>query len=162
MKLAWTEERFSYEGKYYTFKDVCLIPKPYQKPHPPLRYASTTRDSFAAMGRMGMPIFAGAGVGRRCLSWHAPLESIGAPGGRPAMRETATSCCERTSDVAEDQDRALSEPRESTMSFYGRVREGLLQTAGAFGGELRAQRAQNLASLNYQVCAPGSPGLWDA
>jgi alkanesulfonate monooxygenase SsuD/methylene tetrahydromethanopterin reductase-like flavin-dependent oxidoreductase (luciferase family) len=36
------------------------------------------------------------------------------------------------------------------MSFYGRVREGLLQTAGAFGGELRVQRAQNLASLTYE------------
>jgi alkanesulfonate monooxygenase SsuD/methylene tetrahydromethanopterin reductase-like flavin-dependent oxidoreductase (luciferase family) len=55
--------------------------------------------------------------------------------------------------VAEDPDRALSEPRESTMSFYGRVREGLLQTAGAFGGELRAQRAQraqNLTTLSYE------------
>ena len=52
--------------------------------------------------------------------------------------------------VAEDKDRAFSEPRESTMSFYNRVRQGLLQTAGAFGGELRAQRAQNLANLTYE------------
>ena len=52
--------------------------------------------------------------------------------------------------VAEDKDRAFSEPRESTMSFYNRMRQGLLQTAGAFGGELRAQRAQNLASLTYE------------
>ncbi len=28
MKLAWTEERFSYQGEYYNFRDVCLIPKP--------------------------------------------------------------------------------------------------------------------------------------
>ena len=52
--------------------------------------------------------------------------------------------------VAEDKDRAFSEPRESTMSFYNRMRQGLLQTAGAFGGELRAQRAQTLASLTYE------------
>jgi alkanesulfonate monooxygenase SsuD/methylene tetrahydromethanopterin reductase-like flavin-dependent oxidoreductase (luciferase family) len=36
------------------------------------------------------------------------------------------------------------------MSFYNRVRQGLLQTAGAFGGELCAQRAQNLANLTYE------------
>jgi len=36
------------------------------------------------------------------------------------------------------------------MSFYNRIRQGLLQTAGAFGGELRAQRAQNLANLTYE------------
>src|SRR5205823_8848488 len=62
MRLAWTQERFSYEGKYYTFKDVCLIPKPYQKPHPPLRAAATTRDTFGLMGSLGLPIFVGLGT----------------------------------------------------------------------------------------------------
>jgi len=52
--------------------------------------------------------------------------------------------------VAEDKDRAFSEPRESTMTYYNRIRQGLLQTSGAFGGELRAQRAQNLATLTYE------------
>jgi hypothetical protein len=36
------------------------------------------------------------------------------------------------------------------MSYYNRIRQGLLQTAGAFGGELRAQRAQTLANLTYE------------
>jgi alkanesulfonate monooxygenase SsuD/methylene tetrahydromethanopterin reductase-like flavin-dependent oxidoreductase (luciferase family) len=149
MKLAWTEERFSYQGHYYTFKDVCLIPKPYQKPHPPLRYASTTKESFAAMGRMGLPIFAGAGgvtvaeLARSVGEYRTPWREAGHPGDGDVMLRIGIY-------VAEDQDRAISEPRESTMSFYGRVREGLLQTAGAFGGELRAQRAQNLASLTYE------------
>lgn len=45
--------------------------------------------------------------------------------------------------VAEDKDRAFSEPRESTMSFYNRMRQGLLQTAGTVDktwvvGQLRA------------------------
>src|SRR5581483_10619834 len=36
---AWTQERFSHEGRFYRFRDVCVVPKPYQKPHPPLRIA---------------------------------------------------------------------------------------------------------------------------
>jgi alkanesulfonate monooxygenase SsuD/methylene tetrahydromethanopterin reductase-like flavin-dependent oxidoreductase (luciferase family) len=52
--------------------------------------------------------------------------------------------------VGEDKDRSFSEPQESTMRYYNRIRQGLLQTAGAFGGELRAQRAQNLATLTYE------------
>jgi len=36
------------------------------------------------------------------------------------------------------------------MTYYNRIRQGLLQTSGAFGGELRAQRAQNLATLTYE------------
>jgi len=149
MRLAWTQERFSYQGKYFTLKDVCLIPKPYQKPHPPLRYASTTRGSFAAMGEQGMPIFAGLGgaavpeLARAIAEYRAAWRAAGHPGDGDVMLRVGIY-------VAEDKERAFSEPRASTMSFYSRVREGLLQTAGAFGGELRAQRAQNLATLTYE------------
>jgi alkanesulfonate monooxygenase SsuD/methylene tetrahydromethanopterin reductase-like flavin-dependent oxidoreductase (luciferase family) len=33
---CWTEEQFSYEGKFWTLKDVALWPRPYQQPHPPI------------------------------------------------------------------------------------------------------------------------------
>lgn len=33
---AWTEEVFSHEGKYWTFKDISIWPRPFQQPHPPL------------------------------------------------------------------------------------------------------------------------------
>jgi alkanesulfonate monooxygenase SsuD/methylene tetrahydromethanopterin reductase-like flavin-dependent oxidoreductase (luciferase family) len=149
MQLAWTQDQFSYEGKYYTFRDVCLIPKPYQKPHPPLRYAATTRDSFTAMGELGLPIFAGLGgaavpeLARAISVYREAWREAGHPGDGDVMLRVGIY-------VAEDQKRAFSEPRESTMSFYNRIRQGLLQTAGAFGGELRAQRAQNLANLTYE------------
>jgi len=32
----WTEEKASYEGKYYKIKDAVCNPKPVQKPHPPI------------------------------------------------------------------------------------------------------------------------------
>jgi len=32
---AWTQERFTHEGTYLQFRDVCLVPKPFQRPHPP-------------------------------------------------------------------------------------------------------------------------------
>jgi alkanesulfonate monooxygenase SsuD/methylene tetrahydromethanopterin reductase-like flavin-dependent oxidoreductase (luciferase family) len=149
MQLAWTQERFSYEGKYYTFRDVCLIPKPYQKPHPPLRYAATTRDSFVAMGELGLPIFAGLGgaavpeLARSIGVYREAWREAGHPGDGDVMLRVGIY-------VAEDQERAFSEPQASTMSYYNRIRQGLLQTARAFGGELRAQRAHNLATLTYE------------
>src|SRR5215467_10286830 len=48
VKRAWTETSFSYQGKYYSFDKVHLVPKPYQKPHPPIRIAATSADTFAA------------------------------------------------------------------------------------------------------------------
>jgi alkanesulfonate monooxygenase SsuD/methylene tetrahydromethanopterin reductase-like flavin-dependent oxidoreductase (luciferase family) len=33
---AWTEEMFSFQGKFWTYKDIAIWPRPYQKPHPPI------------------------------------------------------------------------------------------------------------------------------
>ena len=38
---AWTEERFAYEGKFNSYPEVMVIPKPVQKPHPPIWLAVT-------------------------------------------------------------------------------------------------------------------------
>ena len=37
----WTEERFSYEGTYFSMPERCILPKPVQQPHPPLWVAVT-------------------------------------------------------------------------------------------------------------------------
>src|SRR5918996_1465710 len=54
---AWTGETFSYQGKYNHITNARLSPLPYQKPHPKVRMASTTEDSFSRVGRLGFPIF---------------------------------------------------------------------------------------------------------
>jgi len=33
---AWTQETFSHEGKFWTYKDVSIWPRPWQQPHPPV------------------------------------------------------------------------------------------------------------------------------
>src|SRR6059058_2460308 len=39
VRRAWTEDTFSYEGEHFQFHDTCVVPKPYQRPHPPIRVA---------------------------------------------------------------------------------------------------------------------------
>jgi alkanesulfonate monooxygenase SsuD/methylene tetrahydromethanopterin reductase-like flavin-dependent oxidoreductase (luciferase family) len=149
MRLAWTEDRFSYEGKYYNFQDVCVVPKPYQNPHPPLRYAASTRETFPAMGQLGLPIFAGIGAGgvgdlaQAISEYRDAWREAGHPGEGDVILRVGVY-------VAEDMNLATSEPRESTMRYYDRIRQGLLQTAGSFGGELRVQRAERMASMTYE------------
>ena len=55
---AWMNERFSYHGRYFHAQDLTVVPKPLQKPHPPLRLAANSPDTFAIAGRLGSPIFA--------------------------------------------------------------------------------------------------------
>ena len=57
--MAWTNERFSYSGEYYSYENVCVVPKPVQSPHPPIRIAATTNETFPANGKMGYPLLIG-------------------------------------------------------------------------------------------------------
>ncbi len=54
---AWGDEPFSYEGKFFSFHDVDVVPKPLQQPHPPIRVAVESRDTFELVGSLGFPIF---------------------------------------------------------------------------------------------------------
>lgn len=38
---AWGQERLAYEGTFYTFPEVMVLPKPVQRPHPPIWMAVT-------------------------------------------------------------------------------------------------------------------------
>ena len=57
IEQAWSQPRFSHEGKYHSFDNVAVTPKPYQKPLPPIRVAASSADTFPAIGKLGYPIF---------------------------------------------------------------------------------------------------------
>jgi alkanesulfonate monooxygenase SsuD/methylene tetrahydromethanopterin reductase-like flavin-dependent oxidoreductase (luciferase family) len=57
LKLAWSQPSFSYAGKYYSFNDARAVPRPYQQPHPPIRIAGASEDTFPLLGALGYPLF---------------------------------------------------------------------------------------------------------
>ena len=59
IRLAWTRDRFSYHGTFYQVEEVAVVPKPLQRPHPPIRVAVHTQESFAHIGDLGLPIYSG-------------------------------------------------------------------------------------------------------
>jgi alkanesulfonate monooxygenase SsuD/methylene tetrahydromethanopterin reductase-like flavin-dependent oxidoreductase (luciferase family) len=67
MKQLWTEEHFSgFEGKYYNYpafyEPYIAIPKPYQKPYPPMLLPVDSQESFVPMGTKGYRIAIGGGT----------------------------------------------------------------------------------------------------
>lgn len=53
---AWTDDHFDWDGNYYQFQNVALIPKPVQEPHPPVFLASSgTPETIEAIARRGLP-----------------------------------------------------------------------------------------------------------
>ena len=78
MKQLWTEEHFSgFEGKYYNYppfyEPYLAIPKPYQKPYPPMLLPVDSQESFVPMGTMGYRIAIGAGSSPHNLRGSAVL-----------------------------------------------------------------------------------------
>jgi alkanesulfonate monooxygenase SsuD/methylene tetrahydromethanopterin reductase-like flavin-dependent oxidoreductase (luciferase family) len=61
IKQAWQEEVFSYEGKFWTYKDVAIWPRPVQQPHPPVWVPVTTsEETLEWAGKENVPITPGA------------------------------------------------------------------------------------------------------
>jgi alkanesulfonate monooxygenase SsuD/methylene tetrahydromethanopterin reductase-like flavin-dependent oxidoreductase (luciferase family) len=60
---AWTEDPLSYEGRFTQVHEVSVLPKPLQKPHPPVYVASwMTPETIRFAAEHGFPILSPAGL----------------------------------------------------------------------------------------------------
>lgn len=57
---SWTSEKFAYEGQYYQIPEVSVLPKPVQKPRPPIYLVAVSRHTMAFAAQKGYPVFVGA------------------------------------------------------------------------------------------------------
>jgi alkanesulfonate monooxygenase SsuD/methylene tetrahydromethanopterin reductase-like flavin-dependent oxidoreductase (luciferase family) len=53
---AWREDRLTYEGEFIQVRDVEVLPKPLQQPHPPVWMAATSPDAIAWAAEAGHSI----------------------------------------------------------------------------------------------------------
>ncbi len=53
---AWTQERFSFAGKHYDIPEVRVLPKPMQRPHPPLYMVCVGEETIGNAARRGIPM----------------------------------------------------------------------------------------------------------
>ncbi len=53
IRRAWTQDSFSYEGKFWQVPELSVSPKPKQKPHPPIYRGTLSMESFETAGIVG-------------------------------------------------------------------------------------------------------------
>ncbi|HEV8678358.1 MAG TPA: LLM class flavin-dependent oxidoreductase [Stellaceae bacterium] len=85
IERCFAGERFSHQGKYYTFPDVHLTTLPVQRPGPPILVAAMGEQSVRWTARRGYGMAAGAGRGH-----DAYLAGLRANGHDPATRPIAS------------------------------------------------------------------------
>src|SRR3954451_6305344 len=165
LKRAWTEDSFSYQGKYYSFDNVKMTPKPYQKPWPEIRIAANSADTFPAIAKLGHAVFVAVRLGTleelepNITAYRKAWKEAGHPGeGKVFLRAPVY--------VAETDQAAREEPEESIMYFYRYLGERLEDSAtrsGVRAVEDRAARGRRLQTITYEDALRekiivGSPG----
>jgi len=148
---AWKGEPFSYKGQYYRFENAVVAPRPYQLPHPPLRMAATTEETFPRVGQMGLPIFVGLrGMDISTLRVHVQAyrrawREAGHPGtGNVYLRIPVYA--------GATEQGALDKPRDSITFYFSRqadLQQAAVGRTGAGPTERLQARVDRLATLSY-------------
>ena len=151
VRRAWTQETFTFEGKYFEYHDVCVVPKPLQQPHPPIRVAATSVDTFPTIGAQGYDLFAAVRTGTlselapNVAAYRAAHASAGHPGKGGVFLRVPVY-------VAESFDEAVAATRDSIMAFYRQLGEQLeasAREAGARAIEQRDVRGRRLQEATF-------------
>jgi alkanesulfonate monooxygenase SsuD/methylene tetrahydromethanopterin reductase-like flavin-dependent oxidoreductase (luciferase family) len=124
LKKAWTDDTFSFDGKYHSFDGARAVPRPYQKPHPPIRIAGASEDTFPILGRLGYPLFvsvrSGSLVGLKpdLKAYRDAWKEAGNPGEAEVYLRLSMHC-------GETDDEARTEGEPSIMAGYKSLIERL-------------------------------------
>jgi alkanesulfonate monooxygenase SsuD/methylene tetrahydromethanopterin reductase-like flavin-dependent oxidoreductase (luciferase family) len=120
IKTAWTQPVASYRGRYHSFDNFTLVPRPLQQPHPEIRIAASQHETYATIGELGYPLFSAVRASPLTeLAYHTRAyreawAAAGHPGEpRPFLQVPIY--------VTETREAALEDAREGMMRFstYG-------------------------------------------
>jgi alkanesulfonate monooxygenase SsuD/methylene tetrahydromethanopterin reductase-like flavin-dependent oxidoreductase (luciferase family) len=159
LKRAWSGAPFSFEGKFWRFQDALAAPAPFRSPHPPIRIAGASEDTFPTLGALGYPLFVAvrsgslSGLAPDLAAYRAAYERAGHPGRAEVHLRLSLH-------LAETDAEARAEAEESIRHGY---RALVTQLEGSPNARRRAELAETKA-LTYDdilrdkvvVGAPGT------
>jgi alkanesulfonate monooxygenase SsuD/methylene tetrahydromethanopterin reductase-like flavin-dependent oxidoreductase (luciferase family) len=151
IRLAWRGEPFRYDGEFYRFESATVAPRPYQTPHPPIRMAATSPETFPVVAELGLAAFVGlratelAELRAQLATYRRAWRAAGHAGAPSAHLRIPIYAAPTARE-------AIDEPRESVTAFFRRVADTTRAPAGRAGAgpaERRRAQADRLASLTY-------------
>lgn len=174
---AWTEEKLTYAGTHFRFDKVELLPKPLQRPHPPVWMAATSDPAIEWAASQGFSILMDPhssmqDIGRKRLFY---LEKLAASGFSPTGRDIPMA---RLIALADTPEKAEQVARRGAAwlveSYAGPQHRKVMHAERSYGGldpvehylrhvvlhgtpESIVERIGALETeigLNYLMCAP--------
>ena len=116
IKKAWTQETASYKGRWYSFEDFTLVPRPVQQPHPEIRIAASQHDTYGAIGTLGYPLFSAvratplSELAHHTAAYREAWAVAGHPGKPAAYLQVPIY-------VAATREAAFADPKDGMMRF---------------------------------------------
>jgi alkanesulfonate monooxygenase SsuD/methylene tetrahydromethanopterin reductase-like flavin-dependent oxidoreductase (luciferase family) len=152
IRRAWAPGPFSFEGKYFQFTDVNVVPKPYHQPHPPIRIACESKDTFGLMGRLGFPIFIRHQMDIPVLQellarYEEDRHAAGYSGPNDVILQVSAYLAESESEARADTETGIIAERQRAIEF-----------AKNTGDDEAFHRLTRLSSLSYEELVQ-RPGL---
>ena len=152
IRMAWRGEPFSYEGQFYKIQNATVTPRPVQSPHPPIRMAANSDETFPLVGKMGLPIFIGLRAAEiPDLQHHlASYRSAWSEAGHPGEPSVYLRIPIYVSPTAKG---AVEEPRESLTFFFerqSRLARSSVGRAGTGPVDRRQAQVERMANLTYE------------
>jgi alkanesulfonate monooxygenase SsuD/methylene tetrahydromethanopterin reductase-like flavin-dependent oxidoreductase (luciferase family) len=144
---CWTNDEHSFDGSFWSLPPRRVLPKPLQKPHPPLWGATTSDDGHREVGSLGLGLCSFAvgvspeEVKRRIDIYREAVDQCSQPIGATVNRRAATFTMALCDD---DRDRAWATARES-FEWYPRTGSRQIATLA----DMMAEQQRDLGNYAY-------------
>ncbi|MBI2862148.1 MAG: LLM class flavin-dependent oxidoreductase [Chloroflexi bacterium] len=151
IRRAWTMDQFSFSGKHFQIGDVSVIPKPVQRPHPPILIGGTKQEAIRRAARLGSGLVLGGRGGRTQYQLYA--QALAEYGHDIREMEVAIA---PVVYVAEDDRQAWEDVKEHLFYQYRMYRAWNVE--GGHGAEYgpALANADELPRQNYLIGSPES------
>ncbi len=107
IRRLWTEDAIDHEGKFWQFKDVRLMPRVVQKPHPPIWIAAiSTEESFVYAAKNGFNVMIVPYAGKPgtllelVKTYRRVWRESGHPPGAEKVQVSMFACVDETREAA--------------------------------------------------------------
>jgi len=138
---AWTNERLTWDSEHWHFEDVEVLPKPAQKPHPPVWVAAGSPDALKWAGERGLTVMLGphAGFDQMAVNRENYRLTLEANGHRFAGREIPMTRLIAVADTDREAEQIARRGSGWIVTSYKNERTGMANPTVTVevGGQLR-------------------------
>lgn len=114
----WASEVFSHEGTFFNIPPTCVVPKPLQKPHPPMFAACSKPEDAVSVGALGIGALNLAMYHDECLAQRVRDYRQAVSNAKPVGRAvTSHFACNPATLVLKDDSRACRYGLQGAMYF---------------------------------------------